>query len=171
MYAGEYECQLDSRNRFVLPEPFLAILAEESLGSRSMVFMGGEAIYIYSVPGYSKLLRGYCDQIVSGKFKKDARSKLLRTMMRAYCKRVKHSRKGRAMIPKAIAISFDLTKSSPIYIVGFGDHIQIWKKEQWQDQGSLDKYREWNLSCLACDYYQPKKKFDFLRKWWWKWQY
>lgn len=153
MFSGQYKCILDWRKSFVIPEKYLAILAEQPFGKRSLYFMGSDTIYIYSEEDFGRFLDAILER-QQKKQRRELKAGVLEDIMLASSKRVRCNRKGRVKIPTLFTEAYSIKPYDSLFVIGCDDHIEVWKKEQWLTQEDLSAIRKWNLSDMAHHLYR-----------------
>lgn len=120
MFIGEYNYNLDDKNRIFIPVDF-----KNEIGTQLIVNRGIEnCLFIYTLEEWSKILnklnnlsftkrknREFNRMFMSGAFKKDLDSK------------------GRITLEKVLLEHANLEKEC--VIIGVGERIEIWSKKQW----------------------------------------
>lgn len=136
LFVGQYECELDRKSRLKLPESFIAILDKESYVPRSMCLAMQKTLCIYTDKMFGEIVRGiYYHQTSQSELdveKEEAIAKFLATQQQ-----VRRDRKGRLKFP--IMNKFTYIGSDNMYLVGCGNHIEIWDRAAWERYEGLDE--------------------------------
>ena len=127
-FSGEYQHSIDEKGRLIVPAQF-----RDSLGVKFMLQKGQEGClnaYPMGVwTGLEEKLNALHD------FSRTNRN--LKRRFFSGSRECEIDRQGRALIQQEFRSYGKLTKEA--YIVGAGDHVEIWDKETWESfRDSLD---------------------------------
>ena len=122
MFMGEYHHNIDDKNRLIIPSKF-----REELGNEFIITRGIEnCLFVYSKQDWQKIV----DKLQSLPFtKKDARNFIRFFLSGAAV--AEFDKQGRINITQTL-ISYSKIKKECV-IVGAGNRLEIWSKEDWDD--------------------------------------
>jgi len=122
IFTSEYQYSIDEKGRLIVPKSFRDIL-----GNRYMMSKGLEAcLSVYPLDVWAKL----AEKINSlNDFNPQNRALKLRFFSGSGEGEI--DRQGRTLINHEFRNHAHLTKD--VYIVGSGDHVQIWDKKLWEE--------------------------------------
>ncbi len=129
-FAGEYTHTLDGKNRVVIPAKFrLFLQPEEKRGFFVTVDTSGKerCIRLYPKSSWEKLVISVTEQA--------AKYPDLNNVLRLFYSHsdfATNDNQYRLVIPQKLIEYANLTDSKEVIIVGLGDHIEIWNKEEWE---------------------------------------
>lgn len=121
MYVGEYEHNLDSKGRLIIPSKFREELDETFYITRGL----GQCLYIYSVE-QMKVILTRLSKLPATKAAVRDYTRIL-TSSTSECS---FDTQGRILIPAKMLKRVGITKACSI--VGSIDHIEIWDKDTWE---------------------------------------
>ena len=120
-FSGEYQHSIDEKGRLIIPAKF-----RDSLGNRYMLSKGLEAcLFAYPMEAWARL-EEKLNQLNG--FNRRNRDFIRRFYSGAGECEV--DKQGRTLINQEFRGYGNLTKE--LYIVGAGDHLEIWDKEAWE---------------------------------------
>lgn len=126
LLMGEYNHNLDEKNRLIIPSKFRDALNESCVITKGLE----NTLSIYSISEWEKLT----NKLNSLPFtKKDARD-FTRFFLSGACL-LEFDKQGRALIPNNLKEYAKLEKEC--VIIGVGNRIEIWPKKEW-DKFSTD---------------------------------
>lgn len=120
MFMGEYQHNIDSKGRLIIPSKF-----REQCGDMVVVTRGNEGcLSLYTVEGWNEY---YSKLQELPKNKKEAR--IYVRMIISKANECMFDKLGRINIPQVLRNVGNLTKEC--IIVGVGDHVEIWNQDLW----------------------------------------
>ena len=120
-YFGEYQHAIDEKGRLIMPVKF-----RDSLGAKYMLSKGIEAcLTIYPMETWVKL-----EEKVSSLDDFNLSNRDLKRRFFSGSGECELDKQGRTLINQEFRNYGNLTKD--VYIVGAGDHAEIWDKETWE---------------------------------------
>ena len=127
-FNGEYKHGIDEKGRLILPVKFRG-----SLGSKYMLSKGFEAcLFAYPMEEWAKLEEKLDSLSVFNRGSRDLKRRVF-----SGSDETDIDKQGRSLINQEFRSFANLTKE--VYIVGAGDHLEIWDKDAWEQyRGSLD---------------------------------
>ena len=156
MFFGQFETKLDLMKRFAVPEEYKKLLEEEGSLKQSFYIIGSDALSIYSAKAFSDLTQERYNQKTS-KMQVDVKTALMANVMMSTYMELKYDKKGRIKLPKLFVKLLKFKIKEPIYIVGCGDHFEIWKKDIWEKEEEIQKWRDLYLQEFTMHMYRVKK--------------
>ena len=122
MFIGEYQHNLDSKRRIIIPSKF-----REELHTTFILTRGLDGcLTIYSLEQWEKL---FIEVNKLPTTKKDARQYI--RMLTSTATECTLDNQGRIQIPSFLANPVNITKEC--VIIGANDHIEIWDKSTWEN--------------------------------------
>lgn len=116
-FVGEYSQVIDAKNRVFIPAKY-----RETLGDKIFVTRNVDGcLSVYSEEGWSE----YCEKL---KALPTAEGSYLTRFIFSSTIDAKPDSQGRVVLSPALKEYAGLTKD--IYIIGVGDHVEIWDKEK-----------------------------------------
>lgn len=122
MFIGEYQHNLDSKGRIIVPSKF-----RDELHSTFILTRGLDGcLTIYSLEQWEKM---FVELNKLPGTKKNARSYV--RMLTSGATECTLDNQGRIIIPAFLAKAVNITKEC--VVVGVNDHIEIWDKQAWEN--------------------------------------
>ena len=122
MFIGEYQHNLDSKRRIIIPSKF-----REELHTTFILTRGLDGcLTIYSLEQWEKL---FVEVNKLPTTKKDARQYV--RMLTSTATECTLDNQGRIQIPSFLANPVNITKEC--VVIGANDHIEIWDKDTWDN--------------------------------------
>lgn len=125
-FVGEYAQGIDSKNRVFIPAKFREMLGEKIFITRN--FEG--CLSVYSEAGWDE----YADKLLS--LPTTEGSGLMRFIFSSTID-VKLDSQGRVVLSPSLKEYAGLSKD--IYIIGMGDHLEIWDKDRFEGENTVEK--------------------------------
>ncbi len=122
MFTGEYEHNVDSKNRIFVPARFRDELGESFIVSRDM---RGARLKIFSLEGWESYIAPIKEQ------ERKISEKALRYLHRNAVQ-VSPDSQGRIVLTKELLSYAEIEKNA--VIVGCSDYAEIWSAENWHDE-------------------------------------
>ena len=121
-FSGEYQHAIDEKGRLIIPARF-----RDSLGSKYMLSKGLEAcLFIYPMESWTKLEERLNSLSVFNQKNRNFKRRFF-----SGSGECEIDRQGRTLINQEFRSYANLVRD--VYIVGAGDHLEIWNKEAWED--------------------------------------
>jgi len=121
MFIGEYQHNLDSKNRIIIPSKF-----REELHSTFVLARGLDScLTIYSLEQWNKMFEEI-DKLPTTK--KNARMYV--RMLTSTASECSPDGQGRIQIPSFLSKPVNITKEC--VVIGANNHVEIWDKETWE---------------------------------------
>ena len=121
MFMGEYHHTIDEKGRIIIPSKIRDILGNDAIATRGL----DNCLYIYRLDDFKELVL---------KYKELPNIKDTRNYMRFFLSgavQIIFDKQGRINIEKRL-IDFATLKKECV-IIGVGDHVEIWDKENWNN--------------------------------------
>jgi MraZ protein len=127
-FNGEYPHTVDEKGRIIMPLKF-----RESLGNRCMLAKGmEECLFVYPTEEWRKLESQLETLAVFKKKIRDFKRRFFSGSIE-----VETDKQGRVNLSNELITYAKLGKE--VYIIGAGDHIEIWDRGQWEEyRGNLN---------------------------------
>lgn len=124
MFLGSFKTDFSGKNRLILPKRFRKELGNED---KFYIFLGenGE-IWGFDLVNWSKLVESILRSPLSTE---EGRVSRLKFFPRA--EECVLDAQGRFILPSEFVDNLDFREG--VYIVGAGDHFEIWNQSKWQD--------------------------------------
>jgi MraZ protein len=120
-FSGEYPHTIDEKGRVTMPVKF-----REALGTRYMLTKGmEECLFVYPLEEWHKLESQLDTLIVFRKNNRDFKRRFFSGSFE-----VETDKQGRANLSNELIVYAGLSKE--VYIIGAGDHIEIWDRIRWE---------------------------------------
>ena len=120
-FSGEFQHSLDEKGRLILPALF-----RDSLGSKYMLSKGMEKIVcVYPMDTWAKL-----EEKLNALNSFNMKNQKFKRRFFSGSRECEIDRQGRTLINQEFRSYGNLTRD--VYIVGAGDHLEIWAKEIWE---------------------------------------
>ena len=120
-FSGEYRHGIDEKGRLIMPSRFRA-----SLGSNFMLTKGLEScLFAYPMDAWAKLEERLNSLSVFNRRHRDLMRRLF-----SGSDECEMDKQGRSLINQEFRNYAQLTKD--VYVVGAGDHLEIWDKDAWE---------------------------------------
>ena len=120
-FNGEFQHGLDEKSRLILPADF-----RDSLGKTCMIYKGMETcLQVYPMEAWER----QAEKLVA----LDDYTKENRDLKRRFfsgSRSCEIDRQGRTLINQEFRAYARITKET--YIIGSGDHLQIWDRDRWE---------------------------------------
>ncbi len=128
-FSGEYQHGIDEKGRLIMPAKF-----RDSLGTKYMLSKGMEAcLFVYPMEAWAQLEEKLNALSVFNRRNRDFKRRFF-----SGSGECEVDKQGRTLINQELRGHANLTKE--VYIVGAGDHLEIWDKEAWENyRGGLDE--------------------------------
>lgn len=128
-FLGEFQQVMDSKNRIFIPSKY-----REMIGDRVYISCNVDGcLSVYSEEGWQK----YTDKLLA--LPSTAGSAIMRFVF-STAMDAKPDSQGRVVLTQALRDHAGLTKD--IYVIGAGDHAEIWDKERRDKDKSSEKTAE-----------------------------
>lgn len=122
MFLGEYKPNITEGSRLALPKK----LRDQVLGDNVILSKGFEkCIFIYDKDDWVNEAQKQVENPIS-----DAKTRDLKRYMYAGASETTIDNQGRVVIPSSLKDYAELSKNT--VVIGAGDHIEIWKPENWE---------------------------------------
>lgn len=141
-FAGEYGHTLDEKNRIVIPAKFRLFLPpEERRGFFITVDPSSreKCLWLYTRMEWDKLIQ----KIKTLAVKQPQPNDFMR-LFYSHSDFVTFDKQFRLVIPQKLIEFANLAKMKEVIVVGLGDHIQIWNKEEWETKTQALKSQSTN---------------------------
>ena len=125
--AGDNFYTMDSNGRVTIPVKFRELLGESVQITRGI---GEPCLYVYSKENWEIQKRKILDKGSSVNLRK------IRRFFLGMSEELPLDKQGRITIPKDFRTYADLSKK--LFIADVGDHIEIWDKDKWDEEVSID---------------------------------
>ncbi len=121
MFLGKYEARIGNKNRLTLPSKIIKHLTKQHV----VVGKGFEqTVYGYELARWKNLTKDYLSTSLL-----DEESRKVRRFIFSNALIVPFDKQGRIVIP---AFLYEYARlSHDVYIIGAGDHFEIWDTEEW----------------------------------------
>lgn len=131
-FSGEYQHAIDEKGRLIIPSKY-----RDRLGNTFMLHDGQkECLFVYPMEVWAKL-----EEKLSGLNDFKRRDQDFKRRFFSGSEESEVDRQGRTLISQKFRSRGKLAKE--VYIVGAGDHLEIWDKEIWEQYRSgLDEEYE-----------------------------
>ena len=123
MFLGEYQHSIDDKSRLTIPAKFRDELAKGCVVTRGFE----KNIIIYTAKEFGELIKRA--QTVSPT---DPEMRDLRRLLFSGASESAPDKSGRILIPPFLRTYADL--ENEVYVVGVGQHIEVWSKKGWEEQ-------------------------------------
>ncbi|MCL1848333.1 MAG: division/cell wall cluster transcriptional repressor MraZ [Clostridiales bacterium] len=124
-FSGEYRHGIDEKGRLIMPARFRG-----SLGSSFMLSKGLEAcLFAYPMDAWAKLEEKLNALSVFNRSNRDLKRRFF-----SGSDECEIDKQGRSLINQEFRSHANLTKE--VYVVGAGDHLEIWDKDAWENYRS-----------------------------------
>lgn len=133
MFSGEFNQNLDAKNRIIIPAKLRTLLGEEFVISRGME----NTISLYTLDKWAELNEKLSKLSLTKKS-----HRLLTRFFLSGASELSHDKMGRVLIPKSLKDFANLDKEC--IFIGVGDHIELWNKDAWEQymNDNLDEFDE-----------------------------
>jgi len=122
MFLGEYKPNITEGSRLALPKK----LRDQVLGDDVILSKGFEkCIFIYDKDDWVTEAQKQVENPIS-----DAKTRDLKRYMYAGAAEATIDNQGRVVIPSGLKDYAELSRNT--IVIGAGDHIEIWKPENWE---------------------------------------
>jgi MraZ protein len=120
-FSGEYQHGIDEKGRLIMPAKF-----RDSLGTKYMLSKGMEAcLFVYPMEAWAQLEEKLSTLSVFNRRNRDFKRRFF-----SGSGECEVDRQGRALINQELRKHANLVKE--VYIIGAGEHLEIWEKEAWE---------------------------------------
>ena len=128
-FSGEYRHGIDEKGRLIIPVKF-----RSALGSTYMLSKGLEAcLFAYPMDAWVKLEEKLDALSVFNRRNRDLKRRFF-----SGSDECEIDKQGRTLINQEFRTHGNLSRE--VYIVGAGDHLEIWDKDAWENyRGGLDE--------------------------------
>ncbi len=123
MFLGEYLHAIDEKSRLTIPAKFRDELAKGCFVTRGFE----KNIIIYTSDSFGKLIQS--SQTLNPT---DPETRALHRHIFSGATEAAPDKSGRILIPPALRTYADL--ESEVYVVGVGEHLEVWSKNGWSEQ-------------------------------------
>jgi MraZ protein len=123
MFLGEYAHSIDEKNRLTIPAKFRDELAKGCVVTRGFE----KNLNVYTAEDFVNLVRQA--QTMSPT---DPEARALQRLMFAGANEAALDRNGRILIPPFLRTYAEM--EAEVYVVGVGQHIEIWSRAGWDAQ-------------------------------------
>ena len=123
MFLGEYLHAIDEKSRLTIPAKFRDELAKGSVVTRGFE----KNIIIYTSDSFGKLIKR--SQTLNPT---DPETRALHRLIFSGASEAAPDKSGRILIPPFLRTYADL--EDEVYVVGVGEHIEVWSKNGWSEQ-------------------------------------
>ncbi len=123
MFLGEYQHLIDDKSRLTIPAKF-----REALAKGCVITRGFEKnLIIYTTKEFGELIKRSHQMSAT-----DPESRDLKRFIFAGASEATPDKSGRVLIPPALRTHAAL--ESEVYVIGVGQHIEVWSKPGWEEQ-------------------------------------
>ena len=131
MFMGEYNHNVDTKGRLIIPAKF-----RESLGERLVVTRGLDGcLFVYDNSEWATFEKKLQTMLMG---RKDSRN--YARFFLAKASEVEVDKQGRILIPQKLREYAGLEKD--VVMVGVGNRVEIWNKDTWEDTINFDDMEE-----------------------------
>lgn len=131
MFMGEYNHNVDTKGRLIIPAKF-----RESLGERFVVTRGLDGcLFVYDNSEWETFEKKLQTMLMG---RKDSRN--YARFFLAKASEVEVDKQGRILIPQKLREYAGLEKD--VVMVGVGNRVEIWNKDTWEDTINFDDMEE-----------------------------
>ena len=131
MFMGEYNHNVDTKGRLIIPAKF-----RESLGERFVVTRGLDGcLFVYDNSEWETFEKKLQTMLMGIK---DSRN--YARFFLAKASEVEVDKQGRILIPQKLREYAGLEKD--VVMVGVGNRVEIWNKDTWEDTINFDDMEE-----------------------------
>ena len=131
MFMGEYNHNVDTKGRLIIPAKF-----RESLGERFVVTRGLDGcLFVYDNSEWATFEKKLQTMLMG---RKDSRN--YARFFLAKASEVEVDKQGRILIPQKLREYAGLEKD--VVMVGVGNRVEIWNKDTWEDTINFDDMEE-----------------------------
>ena len=123
MFLGEYLHAIDEKSRLTIPAKFRVELAQGCVVTRGFE----KNIIIYTSDSFGKLIKR--SQTLNPT---DPETRALHRLIFSGASEAAPDKSGRILIPPFLRAYADL--EDEVYVVGVGEHIEVWSKNGWNEQ-------------------------------------
>ncbi len=136
MFSGEFEYRVDEKGRVPIPPKFRT----DELKREGVVLCPGmeKCITVYPISEWKKL----AESLTSGSIIPSKMRKLNRAFF-ATAFNVEIDGQGRIMVPSQLRQYANLNEE--VVIAGVNSYIELWGKEQWEDEKSTSLEEAWHI--------------------------
>ena len=125
VFIGEYQHNLDDKNRLLVPSKFRAALAAGAVVTRGL----DNCLFLYPLPEWQKLSQKIADLPLG-----QAKSRAFARLMLAGAMEVEMDRLGRITLPEYLKSFAGLKKA--VVITGLMNRLEIWEESSWRSYQS-----------------------------------
>ena len=124
LFLGEYDHALDDRGRITLPRKIRQELGDE----RELVLARGfdTCIFGFDLSSWEREAGKHLETPVT-----DEKGRSLRRYLFSGAQKADIDKLGRILLPAQLKEYASISRS--VFIIGAGDHFEIWEKEHWRN--------------------------------------
>ncbi len=122
MFMGEYNHALDAKGRLIMPAKFRDSLGERFVVTRSL----DKCLCVYDMPAWEIFAKRLTELPYNAREQRE----LVRFFLSGAAE-VEPDKQGRILIPANLRAAAGIDKD--VVLVGVGARIEIWSKENWND--------------------------------------
>lgn len=120
MFLGEYQHNLDSKNRLIIPAKF-----RDDIGSNCIITLGLDGcMFLFSNEEWRKLAEKLSELSLARK-----KARLFSRFFFSNASDIEIDKQGRVQIPLRLAKKLKFSKE--VIIVGVANRLELWAKERW----------------------------------------
>jgi MraZ protein len=126
MFLGQYEHTIDDKGRMIIPARFRDLIADGAF-----ITQGFEHnLMVLTASSFQQI-----SDRINRMSMTDPTARQLRRLLYSHADRLEVDRAGRILIPAFLREAAELTSNA--FVVGVGDHFEIWSPEWWGKQDVL----------------------------------
>lgn len=139
MFVGKYHNSIDSKSRVIVPAKF-----REELGSKCIIAKAlDRCLTIYTIPQWEKFVQEKLEILPTG----NPQARKLKRHFYSSAAECDVDKQGRLTIPQELKEYAGIEKD--LITVGSDKTIEVWSKEQWNDELDPDTGELMNASQVA----------------------